>query len=342
MFSRRQPANPEVVDLNLVVSGLAGFLRRMLGERIVVDTVLSPEPVTTRADHSHLEQVLMNFAVNARDAMPEGGTLTISTVEALDDEEIPDKPPIRYARLTVTDTGCGMNEDVKARLFEPFFTTKGPDKGSGLGLATVFGIVEQAGGHIDVESTPSAGASFQVDLPWCERHAAMFETTPPPTVTPTPSTRRGESVLLVEDEDAVRSLARIVLEGQGYRVTDAPDGGAALAMLDPSRHLDILVTDLTMPGIDGRELAMQVRQVHPGVRIVFMSGYVPEAGHFDGVPDALFLPKPFTPAELARAVSKAFAAHRRENSSRRAHTQRLVNRTLGWLFFGGLRQRFRL
>jgi two-component system cell cycle sensor histidine kinase/response regulator CckA len=258
-------------------------------------------------DHSHIEQVLMNFAVNARDAMPDGGTLTIGTSLVLDDGGKPDSSPTQYARLTVSDTGCGMSEQVKSRLFEPFFTTKGPDKGSGLGLATVFGIIEQAGGHIEVESEPGAGATFRVDLPWCDGPAVNPLATPPPSATLPPSARPGDCVLLVEDEDAVRNLARIVLEGQGYRVTEAPDGETALRMIAPGRRFDVLVTDLTMPGIDGRELALQLRTVSPDLRVVFMSGYVPEEGHLEVVVDASFLPKPFTPADLVRAVNKALA-----------------------------------
>jgi two-component system cell cycle sensor histidine kinase/response regulator CckA len=306
MFSRRQPSNPEVLDLNFVVVGLVGLLRRMLGERVVVEAALAPNPITTRVDHSHIEQVLMNFAVNARDAMPDGGTLTIGTSLVVEGGK-PDCSHVQYARLTVSDTGCGMTEEVKSRLFEPFFTTKGPDKGSGLGLATVFGIIEQADGHIEVESELGAGATFRVDLPWCDGPAVNPLDAPPLSATLPPCARPGDCVLLVEDEDAVRNLARIVLEGQGYLVTEAPDGETALTLIEPGRRFDVLVTDLTMPGIDGRELALQLRRVSPDLRVVFMSGYVPETGHLEVVADASFLPKPFTPADLVRAVNKALA-----------------------------------
>jgi two-component system cell cycle sensor histidine kinase/response regulator CckA len=303
MFSRRQPARPEVVDLNAVVAGMAGLLSRLLGERIAVETHLAPGPVTARADHSHLEQVVMNLAVNARDAMPEGGVLRLGT-EVVESGE-PDEPLGRVVRLTVSDTGVGMSEQVKAQIFEPFFTTKGPDKGTGLGLATVFGIVQQAGGRIGVESAPGAGTTFRLSFPWCDGSPNHLAITPPPAAIPERSPTRGASVLLVEDEEAVRKLARITLEGRGYAVTDAPDGETALGLLTPDRRLDVLVTDMTMPGIDGRELAGLVQARRPGLGVVFVSGYVPDAGRLEGVPGAVFLPKPFTPSDLLRAVCRA-------------------------------------
>jgi CheY-like chemotaxis protein len=208
------------------------------------------------------------------------------------------------ARLTVTDTGIGMTDEVKARIFEPFFTTKGPDKGTGLGLATVYGIVEQSGGHIEVDTAPGKGTTFRVDLPWCFAAApstvitareTMFRTTP----------GGGKSVLLVEDEDGVRKLARFALEGQGYTVAEAPDAESALELLKPDRTFDLLVTDLTMPGMDGRDLAGRVRATRPEVGVVFVSGYVPDGGRLEEVPGAIFLPKPFTPVELLRAAGRA-------------------------------------
>lgn len=303
MFSRRQPARLEVVDLNSVVTGLSGLLARLLGERITVETRLAPGPITTRADRSHLEQVLMNLGVNARDAMPEGGVLTLGTDVGHDLDE--HGLPCRVVRLSVTDTGIGMTECIQNQIFEPFFTTKGPDKGTGLGLATVFGIVQQAGGRIEVESAPGAGTTFQITLPWCEGLPAILATTPLPVAIPDrPLAPRG-SILLVEDEEAVRKLARIALEGRGYQVTDAPDGESALRLLTPDRRFDVLVTDMTMPGIDGRELAGQVQTLRPGLGVVFVSGYMPDAARLDGVAGAEFLPKPFSPADLLRAVARA-------------------------------------
>ncbi len=304
-FSRRQPVQLEVVDLNAVVSGLTGMLRRLLGERIAIETCLNPGAVTTRADYRHMEQVVMNLAVNARDAMPDGGTVTIGTeVAELEDDRI-GSPSRRMARFWVSDTGVGMTEEVKGRIFEPFYTTKGPDKGSGLGLATVFGIVEQAAGRVDVDTSLGMGSTFRIDLPWCEGPPSTLMITPfplPPSEQRSP--RRG-SVLLVEDEESVRKFTRLTLEGNGYSVMDAPDGDTALRILDSLPRVDLLVTDLTMPGIDGRELASQVRALQPAVGVVVMSGYVPDSGWLDEVPGTVFLPKPFTPTDLLRATNKA-------------------------------------
>ena len=302
MFSRRQPARPEVVDLNEVISRMSGLLSRLLGERIVVETKLNPGAVTIRVDQSHLEQVVMNLAVNARDAMPAGGILTLGTElgEGGDDNQSDD----RIARLIVSDTGVGMTERVKAQIFEPFFTTKGPDKGTGLGLATVFGIVEQAGGSIRVASSPGAGSRFCIELPWCDGPPSTVSATPLPSAVPERPLARCVSILLVEDEEAVRKLARITLEGRGYHVTDAPDGESALRLLTLDHPVDILVTDITMPGIDGRQLAEQVQRCRPGLGVVFVSGYVADMARLNDLPGAIFLPKPFTPSDLLRAVGR--------------------------------------
>ena len=303
-FSRRQPARLEVVDLNEVVSGLAGLLRRLLGERVAVRTDTALESVRVRIDRGQLEQVVMNLAVNARDAMPDGGTLTIGTAPVTDAG--PGGALVRLSRLTLSDTGCGMTPAVKARVFEPFFTTKGPGKGTGLGLATVYGIVQHAGGRITVESTPGVGTAFRIDLPWCEANPG-----PSSGMLPVQGLRsasvagRGRSVLLVEDEAAVRKLARFTLEGQSYTVSESPDGETALKMLAIIRPPDLLVTDLSMPGMDGRQLAARVRLVCPGVVFVFVSGYAPDSAKLDGVPGAVFLSKPFTPDDLLRAAARA-------------------------------------
>ncbi|HVL15937.1 MAG TPA: PAS domain S-box protein, partial [Gemmata sp.] len=215
-FSRRHPSRPEVVDLNEVVAALGGLLGRLLGARVAVRTDLSPDPVRVLADRGHLEQVVMNLAVNARDAMPDGGTLTIATAERNG-----------VARLTVSDTGVGMSDVVKARIFEPFFTTKGPDRGTGLGLAVVHGVVEESGGTIAVESAPGAGTTFRIEIPSCPD--AEPATTPPPAYLPRGrGVARAGTVLLVEDEDAVRKLARYVLEERGYSVVEALDAETAL------------------------------------------------------------------------------------------------------------------
>jgi signal transduction histidine kinase/ActR/RegA family two-component response regulator len=305
-FGRRQAARPEVLDLNGVVGDLAGMLRRLLGERVAVVTNLAPLPVRARIDRGQLEQVVMNLAVNARDAMPRGGTLTITTASATDSRAGGHPGAARLARLSVTDTGTGMTPEVRARIFEPFFTTKEVGKGTGLGLATVYGIVTQAVGRIAVDSAPGAGTTFRVDLPWCDDAAS---TTIIPVLSRS-SERRvglGRSVLLAEDEDAVRKLTRMALEGCGYVVTEAPDGETALDLITPGRPLDLLVTDLTMPGMGGRELATRVRAARPEVGVVFISGYASDIARLDAVPGAVFLAKPFTPGDLLKAAGKAIA-----------------------------------
>jgi two-component system, cell cycle sensor histidine kinase and response regulator CckA len=247
--------------------------------------------------------VVMNLAVNARDAMPNGGMLTLRT-EVRDTADGGARQE-RVAAILVGDTGVGMTEQVKQQIFEPFFTTKGPDKGTGLGLATVFGIVEQAGGRIGVTSAPGAGTTFQILLPWCAGSPSRQEVTPLPVAIPERSLGRGTSVLLVEDEDAVRKLARITLEASGYSVTDAPDGETALRLVAQERRFDALVTDMTMPGIDGRELAERIRALRPELGVVFVSGYVPDLSPLSDIRGAVFLPKPFTPSDLLRAIGRA-------------------------------------
>ena len=305
-FGRRQTARPVVVDLNEVVGEMAGMLRRLIGERVTVASVPSPTPVRARIDRGQFEQVVVNLAVNARDAMPRGGTLTIATAVATDPWGGTPAAPAKFARLVVSDTGTGMTAAVRARVFEPFFTTKGPGKGTGLGLATVYGIVTQAGGRLNVDSVPGAGTSFRVDLPWCDAPSGSTTTLFPPA---SPSRERiaglGKRVLLTEDEDAVRKLARITLEGSGYAVTEAPDAETALALLTAARPFDLLVTDLTMPGMCGRELAERVRASRPDIGVVFISGYASDAARLHTLPGAIFLPKPFTPADLLKGAAKA-------------------------------------
>ncbi len=300
-FSRKQPTRPVVLDLSEVVSGLASMLRRLIGERIAVRTQLAPRPVRVRIDRGQLEQVLMNLAVNAKDAMPEGGALTIGTAEGTG--------PGRLGRLTITDTGVGMTDEVKRHLFEPFFTTKDVGKGTGLGLATVYGIVEQAGGAIEVESAPGAGSTFTVRFPWCDA-AAKSSSIISPVKLFAQAAGDSRSVLLVEDDERVRRLVRFTLQGQGYAVTEAGGGEAALRLLTPDRKVDLLVTDLVMPGIDGRELATRVRVLRPDVGVVFVSGYVPDLRRLEGLPGAMFLPKPFTPLELIKTVERALRQSR--------------------------------
>lgn len=302
-FSRPQSAKPRVVNLNDVVADLAGILRRLLGAVITVDVEPAAVPIPVLADRGQLEQVVMNLAVNARDAMPDGGQLRL----AVGWTYAPVGPAAKFARLSVADTGTGMSEEVKARIFDPFFTTKGPDKGTGLGLAVVHGIVKQAGGEVTVVSATGVGTTFYIDLPWSDHL---------PTRSGIPATHQavrkvpvGQSqpVLLVEDEDGIRALARLTLEGRGFAVTEAPDGVAALEILSSDRIFDLVVTDMTMPGVGGQEVAGQATATQPGVRVVYMSGYVPDDSSLAEPAGAVFLPKPFTPAELIRAVETALA-----------------------------------
>ena len=280
-FGRRQPVKPEVVDLNEVVRETVGMLRRVIGSRVKVADDLSAAPVRVRADRTQLVQVVMNLAVNARDAMPGGGTLSVQTRATGGG---------RRVRLEVADTGTGMPPEVRAKIFEPFFTTKGPGKGTGLGLATVYGIVKQSGGEIGVDSTPGVGTTFRVDLPGCEEGAAPSGARSHPGL----KLGAGRAVLLAEDEAPVRRLARSALEAGGYTVAEAEDGAEALDLLGAGAGPDLLVTDLAMPRVGGRELAERVRAARPGVGVVFVSGYVPEGDQLDHIPGAVFVPKPFT------------------------------------------------
>ena len=297
-FSRKQPTRPEVIDVNEIVTGLASLLRRLIGGRVTIVTGLSPRPVRVRADRGQLEQVVMNLAVNAKDAMPDGGTLTIETGELTGAG--------RFARLLVRDSGTGMTDDVKRHLFEPFFTTKDVGKGTGLGLATVYGIVQQAGGTVEVQSALHAGTTFDIRFPWCESAPRSSALLPVLSLSgrTAPATRR--SVLLVEDEARLRKMVRYTLETQGYVVTEAGGGDAALAVLTPERTFDLLITDLVMPGMDGRELAARVRAVRPDIAVVFVSGYVPDQRRLEGMPGAQFLPKPFTPVDLVKTIDRVF------------------------------------
>ncbi|VTT97888.1 pas pac sensor hybrid histidine kinase : PAS/PAC sensor hybrid histidine kinase OS=Geobacter sp. (strain M21) GN=GM21_3966 PE=4 SV=1: PAS_8: PAS_4: HisKA: HATPase_c: Response_reg [Gemmataceae bacterium] len=299
-FGRKQQAKLEVIDLNDTLTAISGLLRRLIGEPIKVRATLSPTPVRIRADKSQIEQVVMNLAVNARDAMPRGGTLSLTTAEVTA-PGAGGTPPARFARLTVTDTGEGMTEEIKAKIFEPFFTTKEVGKGTGLGLATVYGIVEQAGGTVEVDSTPRVGTTFRIQFPCCEAAAAPQAHASHSSL-PAVKTGTGRSVLLVEDEEGIRRLARSTLLGQGYNVIDAERGEVALELLARVRGIDLLITDLVMPGMDGRELATRVRALRPEVGVVFISGYAPDNRKFADLPGALLLPKPFTPEDLAKVA----------------------------------------
>lgn len=303
-FSRKQPTRPEVVDLTAVVAATTRMLRRLVGEHIELVVPPGPALAPVRAGPADIEQVLLNLVLNARDAMPHGGTVTIETAPmVLRQEEAVSRPPLRpgsYVQLTVTDTGQGMTEEVRAHLFEPFFTTKAPERGTGLGLATVYGIVRQAGGHISVASEIGRGARFTMLLPTAEGAPAMA----PADQAPAPAHGR-ETVLLVEDEDALRALYRTMLREAGYEVLEASTGQETLEALSTRPGvIDLLVTDLVLPRMSGRALAASVREVRPGLAVLFLSGYPRETMLRQGLLDEgdTFLEKPVSFAELTRTV----------------------------------------
>jgi two-component system, cell cycle sensor histidine kinase and response regulator CckA len=294
-FSRKQIVAPRVLDLNAVVADAEAMLRRLIGEDVVLATDLQPGLRAIRADPTHLGQVLLNLAVNARDAMPAGGRLSVATRDCE-----------QYVLLAVADTGCGMTEEVRRHLFEPFFTTKGPGQGTGLGLSTVYGIVKQAGGHIEVESQPGMGTTVRVYWPRSEEAPAEGKRDEDGR-----APRGSETVLLAEDEDEVRALVRQVLMDGGYAVLEARDGAEALWLAD--RHgkpIDLLVTDVVMPGLDGRGLAERLGRRCPALRVLYLSGHTDDAVVRHGVSrdKAHFLQKPFSPVDLARKVREVLDA----------------------------------
>lgn len=300
-FGRREVVQPRVLDLNEVVFGVEQILRRTLGEHIELVVRRSPTPIPIRADAGQLEQVLMNLAVNARDAMPQGGTLTIDT-SVVDHEDAgpASDTPTRLARLRVQDTGSGMAPEVIERAFEPFFTTKPRGEGSGLGLATVYGIISQAGGTATISSSPDEGTTITALLPTTDEEAEA-------TTAPTPSTRArgGETVLVVEDEPAIREVTRRILTRNGHTVLTAASGqeGVALAVEHPDA-IHLLLTDVVMPQMQGTQVAEQVGEARPGIRVLYMSGYARTALAERGTLDegVHLVQKPFSEEELMREV----------------------------------------
>jgi CheY-like chemotaxis protein len=290
---------------------MAKLMRRTLGENIPVTMQFAADLPRVKADPSKIEQVLLNLVVNARDAMPEGGRLRIETarVDLAEAEAAREGlPPGRYAVVSVHDTGVGMAPDVATRVFEPFFTTKERGKGTGLGLAMVYGIVKQAGGSVSVRSAPGEGTIFRVALPATEE-----------SLPEQPGSRRlaaaggTETILLAEDEPAVRAAARRILGHAGYTVIEARGGDDALRLADAhAGKIDVLVTDLVMPGMSGKQLAERICQRRPGIEVVYMSGYVEEGIARHGVldKDVRFLPKPFTRADLLARVTEALMTSR--------------------------------
>ena len=303
-FSRKQVLKPRVLSLNTVVSGMEKMLRRLIGEDVELSTSLAPALGSVKADPGQIEQVVMNLAVNARDAMPRGGKLTIRTANVAIDQKTRfrtrDMEIGEYILLAVSDTGVGMTDEVKAHLFEPFFTTKGVGRGTGLGLATCYGIICQSEGDIRVYSEPNSGTTFKIYLPRVDVSATGGTAAPKPESLPAGT----ESVLIVEDEAAVRRLATSVLRDRGYQVQAACDGMEALDFIGQGARFDLVVTDVIMPKMSGKELNDRIKVVAPQTKVLFMSGYTDDALALHGVldPEFLFLEKPFSPARLARKV----------------------------------------
>lgn len=300
-FSRKAVISPRVVDLNAIIDDIGRMLRRLIGEDIKLEAALSTTPIFIKVDPGQMGQVLVNLAVNARDAMPRGGRLVVTTSRVLLDKSAAadaSVAPGAYARVTITDTGTGIPADVLPRIFEPFFTTKA-ERGTGLGLATVYGIVRQAEGAISVASPAGQGATFTILLP--ETAEACHTAAP---VACADQERGGETVLVVEDEPQVRAITVNMLKTRGYTVLEAADAAQALAVAGETPVIQMLVSDVVMPDLSGPEVASRIQAAHPDIRVLFMSGYTDEAVSRHGVSggSAAFLQKPFTGRQLARKV----------------------------------------
>jgi len=314
-FSRQQVLQARVLDLNAVVANIEQLLRRVIGEDVEFETELAPHLGPVRADATQLEQVLMNLVVNARDAMPDGGTLTIETrdvtLSKADQREAFAIRPGPYVMLAVSDTGCGMDAETRARAFEPFFTTKSAGRGTGLGLSTVYGIVKQSDGYIWVDSEPGQGTRVRIYLPRVDEPVDAVEPRRPGTVAAAPS--GSETVLLVEDEEGVREVIVEWLSAHGYRVIAAPNGAEALEV--SSRHdgrIDLMVADVVMPHMGGPALAERLLPLRPEMKVIYVSGYADEA---IGDPSMLaagaaFLQKPFSLDALLRRIREILDAGR--------------------------------
>jgi signal transduction histidine kinase/CheY-like chemotaxis protein len=311
-FSRKQVMQPKVFDLNIVVSDLRKMLRRMIGEDVELRVSLEPEIGNIKADPSQLEQVIMNLVVNARDAMPKGGKLSIETSNIYLDEsyarEHVSVVPGEYVMLAISDTGCGMDEETRQQIFEPFFTTKEPGKGTGLGLSMVYGIVRQSGGNIWVYSEEGTGTTFKIYFPRVTAEAQEYKRTIGLVEAPNGS----ETILLVEDAALVRTLARQVLETAGYRVLEAASAEAALKICESinGTRIDLVLTDVVMPGMSGNDMSKILLAKQPDMPVLYMSGYTDDAIVQHGVlePGINFLQKPFTPGALAMKVREVLDA----------------------------------
>jgi PAS domain S-box-containing protein len=304
-FGRKQFLMPVVLDLNHLVAGMGKLLRRLIGEPIELVTTLSPALPSVKADPAQLHQVILNLVVNARDAMPEGGRLTLATALVELDETYarahPEVRPGRYALLEVADTGCGMDDKTRARIFEPFFSTKEVGQGSGLGLATVYGIVKQSGGHIDVSSAPGQGTTFRICLPEVAAEGPSAKCQEDPAELPGGT----ETILLVEDEDRVRDVTALFLEKHGFIVHQAHHGGEALELFERhAERIHLLLTDVIMPQMTGSALAQRLRSHRPELKVLYLSGYPDDvlAGQDVLESGQVFLQKPFSAHDLVRKV----------------------------------------
>ena len=308
-FSRQQVLEPKILSLNAVVSDMEKMLHRMIGEDIQLTIQLEPNLGSTRADQGQIEQVIMNLVVNARDAMPDGGNLSLQTWNFEIDQKFAERyayPVVTgpYVLLTVTDSGTGIDAATQQRIFEPFFTTKEKGKGTGLGLSTVYGVVKQSGGYIDVISAPGKGTTFNICLP---RSAQSVTADDHEAGQPT-ATRGSETILLVEDEDSLRTLTRDLLRLKGYTVLEAVNGAEALEVSGRTPgEIHLLLTDVVMPGINGRALADQLKLKRPEMRVAFMSGYTGQrVGQKEILePGSFFIQKPFSREQLASRVREA-------------------------------------
>jgi CheY-like chemotaxis protein len=313
-FSRKEIIEPTLLDLNVVLADMRAMLKRLIREDVEIVLKLRSEPAPVMADRGQMEQLVVNLAVNARDAMPGGGTLTIDISNVvLDDNFAKSHVGVAsgpYVALNVTDTGTGMSSEVQARLFEPFFTTKGVGLGTGLGLATVHGIVKQNGGSIHVSSEIGKGASFQVYFP---RSAAAAIAAVAEAPVPVARARAGgETVVVVEDAEGLRLLVTILLERLGYTVLVAANSDEAMQLFEAGRSVDLLLTDVVMPGSSGPELATRLREKQPALKVLYMSGYTDDAIIHHGVlePGIAFLHKPFTSEALGRKIRDVLDSER--------------------------------
>jgi PAS domain S-box-containing protein len=306
-YARQQPLEPKIVDVEALLTGMMAILSRTMGENIEISTVIPPGLWPTTIDPHQLENAILNLAVNARDAMPNGGKLIIECANKVFDNDYVEQNlevlPGQYVTIAVTDTGTGMSKDILERVLEPFFTTKPVGKGSGLGLSMVHGFAKQSGGHLKIYSEPGHGTTINLHLP--KASAIASEQRTPSERPDLPASKGGEHVLVVEDDQDLRTLTLRILTGLGYRTIEAPDGPAACLILDQPCHIDLLLTDVVLPnGMQGPALAEQAQLRRPGLKVLFMSGYPRDAVFRDGLLDNRMplLTKPFPKGELARMV----------------------------------------